>query len=666
VTRVKLAGFAVDSEGQYIDRSGAVHSVELGLSYVEHDDHSYILVVSRDISERKRQQEQIARLTRILRMQSAINAAILRIPDRDELLNEACRIANRIGGYCVAALSLVDPDGRRARPHFRVGRPPGRGSAPVVEIGDGTVPDKSLGAFALRTGQIGVCSDLTRTDTPVAMREVLYEEGIRSIVALPLIVDGVRIGVLTMTSTDEGLMCDDELLLLQDIMAALSFALRSQQQADTVRYLTHFDPLTGLAKRALFCERVESLLDTGFGPRAPAIVAFTVRELSRVTDRLGGHFSDLLLKELAERLRNHAESEDRIGYLGGGVFVCAQLEAHSAEDLTTFLENTLFGELFLIDGRSVRVSGRYGIARGASGSEDAYALLRSAEAALRQSRESDPDDLAEPVEVHSTISDKLIHEHMLRRAIDARQLELHYLPQLDLATGRIESVEALLRWNDPERGLLVPTQFLPALEGTNLIDTVGQWVLQRAIDDGIRWQALGLQPVRIAVNVAPLQIRRRAFVDQFVQSLSRWRIRQGFGIDIEVTESAVLRNVGGISAKLRELRAAGVRVTLKDFGSGYCSLGLLAQLPLDMVKIERSVIAELDTNPRARALATSIIGLAAALGLITVAEGVERAEQLAVLRMLGCKQWQGYLHALPVPAQELEKLLQATIPIACY
>jgi diguanylate cyclase (GGDEF)-like protein len=492
------------------------------------------------------------------------------------------------------------------------------------------------------------------------MREVLYEDGLRSVVALPLVVDGVRIGVLTMTSADEAMMCDDELLLLQEITASLSFALRSQQQADTVRYLTHFDPLTGLAKRALFCERMESLLSSGFGPRGtPTVVAFSVRELSRIADRLGGHYGDLLLKELAERLRHHTESEDRIGYLGAGVFALAEIGASpSSDDPVTFLDNTLFGAPFDIDGRTVRVTGRYGIARGTSDTEDAYPLLQRAEAALRQSRERDMDDLAEPLEVHSAISDRLAHEHMLRRAIDARQLELYYLPQLDLATGRIDSVEALLRWEEPERGLLLPSQFLPALEASGLIDSVGQWVLQRAIDDGIRWQALGLPPVRIAVNVSPLQVRRRAFVEHCLQVLDRWRVRQGFGIDIELTESAILRNVDGISAKLAELRAAGVRVSLDDFGSDYCSLGLLAKLPLDMVKIDRSVIAQLPANPQAHALTTSIIGLAMSLGLMTVAEGVERPDQLAALRALRCQQWQGYLYCPPIPASELEKLLR--------
>ena len=645
-------------------RDGTRHPIELSRSYVEHDRHSYMIGVGRDISERKRKDEQIARLTRVLRMQGAINSAILRIGDRDELLHEACRIATELGGYNVAVVSIVDPDGKHARPQYRAGGRVGR--APLVEIGDGTSPDTSLAARALRTGQVTVCGDLTRTDIPVAMRDVLYAEGIRSIVSLPLIVDGVRIGVLTMTSTDGGLMCDDELLLLQDITASLSFALRSQQQADTVQYLTHFDPITGLAKRALFCQRLQNVMDPGFWPHEPpAVAAFCVAELSRISDRLGGKFGDLLLREVAERLRHYVDSDDRIGYFGGGIFAFTEpAGAASDEGIAALLDHALFGAPFEIDGRVVRASGRYGVARSVSDADDAYALAQRAEAALKRSRQAESEYLPEPIEIHSEISNRLAFEHTLRRAIDARQFELHYLPQLDLASGRIESVEALLRWRDPERGLLAPAQFLPALEASGLIDTVGHWVLQRAIEDGIRWQALGIGPVRIAVNVAALQIRRRAFVQQCLQLLDRWRIRvQGYGIDLEITEATILKNIDGATEKLRELRAAGVRIALDDFGSGYSSLGLLSKLPLDLIKIDRSVIAGVSESPASRALVAGIVGVASSLGLITVAEGVETGAQLSALRYLSCDQWQGYLHGRPVSAAELEPLLKVSSPI---
>jgi len=185
-------------------------------------------------------------------------------------------------------------------------------------------------------------------------------------------------------------------------------------------------------------------------------------------------------------------------------------------------------------------------------------------------------------------------------------------------------------------------------------------VLQRAIEDGIRWQALGIGPVRIAVNVSALQIRRRAFVDYCVEQLSRWRVRvEGYGIDLEVTETALLQDVEGTSRKLRDLRAAGMRIALDDFGIGYSSLGLLSRLPVDLIKIDRSFIRGLPHDHSSRTLVTSIMGLASAFGLVTVAEGVEQPEQLQMLANLRCDQWQGYLFSPPVAVSEIERLLKA-------
>jgi EAL domain-containing protein (putative c-di-GMP-specific phosphodiesterase class I) len=394
------------------------------------------------------------------------------------------------------------------------------------------------------------------------------------------------------------------------------------------------------------------------------VAAFCVAELSQLSDRLGGKFADLLLREVAERLRDYVDSDDRIGYLGGGTFVFTEpVGAVADERIAALLDNTLFAAPFQIDGRVVRASGRYGVGRSASDSDDAYGLVQRAEAALKRARESESAYLPEALEIHSEISDRLAFEHKLRRAIDARQFELYYLPQLDLASGRIESVEALLRWNDPERGLLAPPQFLPALEATGLIDTIGQWVLQRAIEDGIRWQALGIGPVRISVNVAALQIRRRTFVPHCLQLLDRWRIQvTGYGIDIEITEAAILKNIDGVTAKLRELRAAGVRIALDDFGSGYSSLGLLSKLPLDLIKIERSVIAGVGQDAASQGMVAGVVGIASSIGLITVAEGVENRAQLATLRDLNCHQWQGYLYSQPVSATQLERLLEQRAP----
>ncbi|MFZ1867558.1 MAG: GGDEF domain-containing protein, partial [Steroidobacteraceae bacterium] len=609
---------------------------------------------------RRAAERQIARLTRRLRMQSGINSAVIRIRDRDELLREVCRLAYEVGGYDRAAIFLMAADGRTATPWYSLGvAPPSEQALPVLTIGDGTEPDTTLIGQALRTGEIALSADLTRSQPPISSRERLLEAGLRSLVALPLIVGGERVGALALGSRETHIVGDEELRLLQDVAANMSFALRYLQQEDRAQYLTSFDPLTGLAKRALFCQR----LDQRLGDRAtlestPTVVAFDVMHLSKVNDSFGRHVGDLLLQAVAKRLKYHITDDDRLGYLGGGTFVLVlPQDETSAESVTTLLENTVFREPFRIEGRALRTSFRSGIARSPADGRDGNTLAQRAEAALKQAKEAGEQYLHYQIEMRSDIAERLALEHRLRAALDERQFALHYQPQVSLATGRIEGVEALLRWQDPEQGLVLPARFLPVLESSGMIVAVGDWVLRQAVEDCLRWSRAGLGPLRIAVNVSAQQIRRRTFAAH-VLAAAKPCLGEGCGIDLEITETGLLHDVEGASRKLRELRAAGLRIALDDFGTGYSSLGLLSKLPVDLVKIDRSFITGLPEDKASVTLVSSVIGLASAFGLKVVAEGVETPAQLEMLRTLRCDHSQGYLHSRPVPAARLETLLR--------
>jgi PAS domain S-box-containing protein/diguanylate cyclase (GGDEF)-like protein len=614
----------------------------------------------RDISERKQHQEHIARLTRMLQMQSGINAAVVRIRDRNELLQEACRLALQVGGYDHAMISLVTTDGRRAVPWYTLGQPlrPDNTSTIEFPIGDGTEPDTSLVGRALRTGEISVSADLSQSEPPVSLRAELLKQGIRSMVALPFSVDGARVGVLSLASREANLLSDEELRLLQDMIANLSFALQYRQKESAAQYLAYFDPLTGLAKRALFCERLDTLLKQRTGPEGiPTVVAFDVMHLSNVNDSFGRHVGDLLLQRVADRLKHHVEDDERLGYLGGGTFVLAlpQVES-SAENVTSFLESTVFHDVFHIEGRAIRTSFKSGIARFPIDGEDGNTLVQRAEAALKQAKDSGEQYLHYQIQMHSDIAERLSLEHRLRVALDEHQFVLHYQPQINLVTGRIESAEALLRWNDPQQGLMHPALFLPVLESSGMIVPVGEWVLHQAAQEIGRWRKAGVSPVRVAVNVSAQQIRRRNFVEHFLAA-GIPASSDGYGLDIEITETGLLHDVEGASRKLRELRAAGMRVAIDDFGTGYSSLGLLSKLPVDLLKIDRSFISGLPGDRASVTLVSSIVGLASAFSLGVVAEGVETAGQLELLRRLKCNHSQGYLHSRPVAAADFERLL---------
>ena len=613
----------------------------------------------RDITERKQQQERILRLTRMLQMQSGINAAVVRIRERDALLREACRLALQVGGYERVMISLVEPDGGRAVPWYQLGLSADSNSCTVAyPIGDGTESDTSLVGRALRTGEITISTDLTKSEPPVACREQWLAEGFKSLVALPFSVNGARVGVLSLASRESDQLSDEELLLLQDMIANLSFALQYRQKETTAQYLAYFDALTGLAKRALFCERLDEALRNRAEPEgAPTVVAFDVMHLSNVNDTFGRHVGDLLLQRVAEQLKHHLEDDTRVGYLGGGTFVLVlSQDEGSVESVTTFLESTVFRDVFKIEGRTIRASFKSGIARYPLDGEDASTLTQRAEAALKAAKESGEPYLHYQVEMHSELADRLALEHNLRAALDEHQFVLHYQPQVNISTGRIDGVEALLRWNDPQAGLTLPGRFLPVLESSGMIVAVGDWVLRKAAEDCKRWTRMGLGPIRIAVNVSAQQIRRRTFVENCLAAASACTMH-GYGLDLEITETGLLHDVEGASRKLRELRTAGMRVAIDDFGTGYSSLGLLSKLPVDLLKIDRTFISGLPEDPASGTLVSSIIGLASAFNLIAVAEGVETEQQLDLLRKLKCNHSQGFLHSRAVPAEQLEQML---------
>jgi diguanylate cyclase (GGDEF)-like protein len=645
----------------YSDRPEAFDPPEIALLNELAADLAFGVDALRTRRECERHQTDIAQLTRVLRMQSAINSAVLRIRNRELLLQEACRVATEVGRYASAVVWVVEPGTRLARPGFVAGQRVRNVLPEVLTIGDGKAPDTSLTGRAMRTGEISVCRDLTGNEPPlVGRRELLLAAGVRSVVALPFMVDGAPVGALTLTSVDATLVHDDELLLLQEIAASLSFAVRSQQHADAAEFLAHYNPLTGLAKRSLFCRRFDDMLRARSVPEhAPTVTVLDIDHLNNFNDSFGRSFGDLLLQQVAARLRQQAGSDERVGDLGAGTFAIVTPGPNGAEQSSaSLLDQTVFAKPFVIESRSVRVSFHSGAARHREDGEDAATLVQKAEAALKRAKETGAQYLHYKLEMRSEIAQRLALEHRLREAVDKQQFELYYQPQVNIVSGHIESVEALLRWNHPEHGLVLPGGFLPVLESSGLIIPVGKWVVQRAMQDCDRWRRLGLRPVRVAVNVSAVQFRGRAFVDFMLEQIKDWpRDLCGFGIDLEITETALLQDIDAAGRQIRELRAAGIRMALDDFGTGYSSLGLLSKLPVDLLKIDRTFIQGLPGDHNGVALTRAIIGLASAFGLLTVAEGVETAEQHKMLRLLNCDQSQGYFHCPPVPVQEIDQLL---------
>jgi EAL domain-containing protein (putative c-di-GMP-specific phosphodiesterase class I) len=316
----------------------------------------------------------------------------------------------------------------------------------------------------------------------------------------------------------------------------------------------------------------------------------------------------------------------------------------------------ILGAPFTLGGTEVRVSAKIGIAIYPDDSSEADELLRDAEAALRKAKGSGERYLFFAPEMTARAAENLALETRLSSALESHEFAVHYQAKMDLETRRIAGVEALLRWQSPELGLVPAARFVPLLEETGLILEVGAWALSQAVADHAGWLELGLPAPRVAVNISALQLRQRGFVAMVGNTIG-----QGVnppGIDLEITESLVMDDIEENIETLKSIRDLGVDIAIDDFGTGYSSLGYLARLPATSLKIDRSFITTMLDDPNALTLVQTVISLAHSLRLKVIAEGVETEEQAKVLRLLRCDEIQGYLIGRPVPFNEMTALLQ--------
>jgi diguanylate cyclase (GGDEF)-like protein len=609
--------------------------------------------------ERAAQQARIERLTRILEMLSGINTAVVRIRERLELLQEACRIAVTTGHYVTTLVALIEPGTRTARPCTWAGQGGEQMNSLVFSIAATAEEDSSVTGRVLRTGQVFLCNDISRADRIVSKFSTLRGAQFQSIVGLPLTVDGTTVGALTLTAQDRDAITAEELNLLGEVAANLSFALQYFQKESAVQFLSYFDSLTGLAKRVLFCERLATRLTVRKAEEPqPAVAIVDIEHLSIINDSYGRHAGDHLLTLVADRLRTRFDTE-ALAYLGAGCFAMLLEKAggqdHALRELQQHIV-ALFEKPFRIEAHDVPVTVKSGLACRSSSSLEAEALVQNAEAGLRQAKAAGEQYHHHRLDLSSKLAARLALEHRLRGALDNDEYLLYYQPKIDIATGELDGVEALLRWDDPERGIVSPGEFLPILESTGMIVSVGEWALQHAAAECKRWKSAGLRPVHVAVNCSPLQLRRPGFAELVQDIVAGWT-DEGWGLELEITESLLIDPDSDEVRQLRALRSAGVRVAIDDFGTGYSSLSRLSDLPVDTLKIDRSFINGLPADRASARLVPTVISLARAFEMTTVAEGVETRAQLNFLERAGCIQSQGFLHAQPMPAAALEALL---------
>jgi diguanylate cyclase (GGDEF)-like protein/PAS domain S-box-containing protein len=643
-----LDGDAFDVEYRITRPDGALRWVHHRGQVVREAKGERFDGIVRDITSVMRDRQRLARLAGIHAWLADTNAAIVRIRRDRDLLQEAVRLAARIGDIAGATATIFDVDSVAV--HFSVGAGvTAHADAPQNAFSQSLRQSAGSAVSVRLAGTSRIWNDLADSDVPD--RRELLRKGIRAAAAFPLSIDGRVVGEIELFSWQPGFFEPAIAQLLREVAGNLSLALQLLSKQSEADYLALYDPLTGLPNRTFLQSRLREFVAAAMhGGTKLALVLLDVERLRDVNMLGGQQAGDEVLRLLGTRLRAIAGDEARVARLAGDHFA---LVVNDLDDATA-LPGMLFGEgpalsdiRYRVGDHEIQVTLRAGVAVYPTDGADADALFQSAESAFEDARVTRSRIAYCSSHLKAAAAARVDIEHRISKALDTDRFVLHYQPKVDLSTGRICGVEALLRIDDPVDGIIGPQRFVGVLEESRLIDRVGRWVMEEALRAQARWRARTGASPRIAVNVSAVQLLREGFVDVVTDV-----IRTGGGearLEFEITESVVVDDLEASVAILRRLRELGITIALDDFGTGYSSLRYLSAMPLDTVKIDRSFVTGLPESAENASIANAILSLASALDLTVVAEGVETQAQADWLRSHGCPIAQGYRFGRPEP-----------------
>jgi diguanylate cyclase (GGDEF)-like protein len=558
----------------------------------------------------------------------------------------------------MAWLGTYDPEAMEVTPVAHHGNEDGFLRFATLSLRDPGAEGRGLVRRAVREKRPVIINDMG-LDTKFRLREQAAERGYRSGAVLPILVRGDVAGVLGLFADEPDFFDEEEMRLLLELAGDIAFALDHIATSEKLNYLAYYDGITGVANRKLFLERLSQYIQSATEERKKlAVVVSDIERFRAVNDSFGRSAGDLLLTRFAERLVKCVSEPIHVSRLGADHFAIALPEARNEFEAARqlgALAKACLDEPFRIGEQELRVSAKAGIALFPDHGNDADTLLRNAEAAVKACKRTGERRLFFEQKMTERVAEKLDLETRLRRALERDEFVLHYQPRVDLEERRILAVEALIRWQT-DGGLVPPAKFIPLLEETGLILEVGAWALRRAVLQHREWLEQGIHAPRIAVNISTVQLRQRDFVSRLKRVLELGASPPG--VELEITESLIMDDVAGNIEKLQAIRSLGVDIAVDDFGTGYSSLGYLAKLPVTSLKIDRSFVITMLSDPNAMTLVSMIISLAHSLKLKVVAEGVDAEDQAKTLRLLRCNEMQGYLYSKPVPPADLVRLLK--------
>lgn len=649
-------------ESWALHADGREFPVEIAFSETVVRGRRLCAVFIRDITARKNAERQVLYLSRVHAVLSGINSLIVRVRDRDELCEEACRIAVQHGQFALAWIGFIEQDTGRIVPHAWSGDDAETMARLPASIRADRLEGQGVLGRAMRNRVPLFENDIRAVSWAGMRRAEAVRRGYGSLIALPLIVEGEVVGNFTLYAFEQGFFNDAELKLLSELAGDISFALQYLSKEAKLNHLAYFDALTGLPNRDLLHDRCKRALNHAREERRlVAVVALDIKRFRFINDSLGRHAGDALLQDLSQRLRLAWPDPEGIGRVGADHF-CGILESiKDPASAANLLEQDLAAAMrppFTVGDEVIRVSLRAGISVFPGDSDSAEALLANAEAALRQAKAIGANYLFYTPEMNASVAGVLVLENKLRGALERSEFVLHYQPKLDLRSGKPIGLEALIRWQDPQSGLIPPSEFMSLLEETGMIVEVGKWAIRQALQDAHEWKAAGLPAGPVAVNVSVIQMQQPHFVDEISAALAGVNAEHDC-LHLEITESAIMENAESSILKLEALRAMGIEIAIDDFGTGYSSLSYLTKLPVSAVKVDRSFITNLASDPDCMALVSTIITLAHSLKLKVIAEGVETEDQKKFLGLLRCDELQGYLFSRPLPMAAAGEFLRA-------
>ncbi len=443
-------------------------------------------------------------------------------------------------------------------------------------------------------------------------------------------------------------------MVFHDVSVARAMILK-------MSYLAQHDSLTDLPNRMLLNDRLtEAIALSSRHERKLAVLFLDLDRFKHINDSLGHIVGDRLLQSVGRRLFTCVRSSDTVSRQGGDEFVVLLWEVKHAPDAAVAAEKILqaLREPHLIDQHELHITGSIGIVTYPDDGTDAETLMKKADFAMYHAKETGRDSYQFfKSEMNVQAIERQSLEGSLRHAIERQELLLYYQPKINLATGGMTGVEALIRWHHPQRGLVPPGQFIAIAEECGLIVPIGRWVLSEACRQARAWQAAGLPPMCVAINISSVELRAPGFASG-VRAILRETGLEPRYLELELTETFLMQDSRSTAEVLKELKEIGVLLALDDFGTGYSSLSYLKRFPIDAVKIDQSFVRDLTTDPDDAGIVTAVIAMGRSLHMRVVAEGVETREQLAILQEHGCPQGQGYYFSRPVPAVEFRQLLE--------